>query len=290
MKPNHSVEPTRSCLRPPRAAYLKRWVSMFSYASKSPLDKEYSKGRLLANWMSALVFMFASSVLVSIGGCAPLAIVGGGAGIGMVHVIHCSGLGVANNCPTELPPEKRAAQNDDVETLRKSFDADPRLYKNPERLYGILFDALSSGSLDVIRFLIPKYADPKTYLSPKSGETLLGLAGSKCQSVSLLMDMGAAPRASSYYTGGFFRRVAQRAQGEDAPICLTAIKKIVAAGYQPTQEELDAAYLWAHEGWLGGDAVSKRTNKPNIEMSDYLRSLGAQYPSAVYKREWRESS
>jgi hypothetical protein len=230
------------------------------------------------------IWIIAIASYLAIAGCAPVAIVGGGAAGVLGHTLHCYGLGMVNNCPKPLPPETTAARNNDVETLRGLFESNPSLYKDSKSLNDILYQALISGSLDVIRFLVPKYADTNGYSEPRSAYTLFGMAGDKCQSLSLLLDMGAVPKQQQMRTGYFFRRVAQNAQGKNKEICLTTIKKIVAAGYAPTQEELDSAYKWAYEGWSGGDAVSERTGERNIEMSDLLRSLGAQYPSYTSKK------
>lgn len=235
--------------------------------------------KLLAPWVLKSAFMLLPMVIV-LAGCVPVAVVGGVAGGAFAYTLHCYGLGMVDNCPKEPPPEITAVHNNDVEALRALFEAKPSLYRNPERLNDILYRALSIGSLDVVRFLVPKYVDINGY-SSRGGSTLLEMAKDNCKSASLLLDMGALPQQDNYRSGGFFRRVAQQAQGRNAPICLSTIKKIIAAGYVPTQKELDEAFKWAYEGWTGGDSVNERTGNPNIEMSDYLRSIGARYPSST---------
>lgn len=184
--------------------------------------------------------------------------------------------------PPEDPPHIAAAKLNDAKALQQMIAEKPGLVAYDNRVDSLLNPAFEADSADIVRVLVPKYADPNRQIQdPRNPFTYSLLARSVhhgCRTPTLLLELGASPDFAPAY-----RPIHQLAihgvKKEKTADCLVATKSLVAAGYTPSQKDIDSALSVALNGCCGwGNRLPQYHNVPNVGLVDYLRSIGAVEP------------
>jgi len=146
----------------------------------------------------------------------------------------------------------------------------------------LLNPAFEADSADIVRLLVPTYADPNRQIQdPRNPFTYSLLARSLhhgCRAPTLLLELGASPNFAPAYLP-IHQLAIHGVKKEKTADCLVAAKSLVAAGYVPSQKDLDSALSVALNGCCGwGNRLPQYHNVPNVGLVDYLRSIGAVEP------------
>ena len=192
-----------------------------------------------------LSFAILASATLLLSGCAVGVI--GTVAVG-THLLADATYGCFNRAcgrPPEDPPHIAAAKKNNAEALRQMITEKPRLVAYSNRIDSLLDAAFSADSVDIVRVLVPKYADPNQEIKDPRNPFSYSLLMSSiirygCRTPKLLLELGASPNFPSTYLP--MRALATSGVAiEKSADCLVATKSLVAAGYVPSQKELDAA-------------------------------------------------
>lgn len=220
----------------------------------------------------------AAGATVFLAGCSV-----GGLGVAVVGTQQLADAtyGCFNRVCGKTPEEPHivAAKRNDADALRQMIVERPVLIEQSIQVDQLLEYALLNDSDEVVRLLVPRYAIPNRQIrDPRNPYTysvsLLILALREgCRSPQRLLESGASLDFPSGYP--LLYRLAVNFVRKDNPAdCLAAAKGFLAAGYTPSQDDLDSALRVAVRGWSDWNNPTY-FNPPNSELADYLRSIGA---------------
>lgn len=232
------------------------------------------------SFIRTVLFSVISAVAtLSLSGCA-VGVVGATA-VGTELVVETTWGCFTRVCgkPPEDPPHIAAAKVNDAKALHQMIAEKPGLVAYDNRVDSLLNPAFEADSADIVRLLVPKYADPNRQIqdprNPYSYSLLARSLHHGCRTPTVLLELGASPTFAHAYLP-IHDLAIHGVKKEKTADCLVATKSLVAAGYVPSQKDLDSALSVALNGCCGwGNRLPQYHNVPNVALADYLRSIGA---------------